>query len=123
MKSQKRYNLKKKRKCREADKLWQQAIFKKYGEFCEVCGKPSGPPHHFVPKSLSAALRYDLKNGVPLCTGCHFAHHHKSDPEIHARIIEKRGQKWYNYLQEHRRDSVITSLAYFEDKIKKLSGR
>jgi 5-methylcytosine-specific restriction endonuclease McrA len=42
---------------------------------CEACGKRSTVLHHHIPKSRSAALRYDLDNLVYLCMGCHFAHH------------------------------------------------
>lgn len=115
-----KYYDKVKRKRREADKMWKRAVYEEWGELCEVCGGPASDPHHFVPKSLSGALRLDIKNGVPLCRKCHFAHHHKGDPDIHVEIINKRGEDWYDYLQDHRRDDVTTSLSFYEEKMEKL---
>lgn len=33
--------------------------------------------HHVVPRSMCAASKYDLRNGVPLCTACHLGWHHR----------------------------------------------
>ena len=119
-KTQKKYRAKIKRKRKEADRLWIRVCLEEYGSLCEVCGKPAVDVHHFIPKSLSARLRLDIKNGVPLCRSCHFAHHFKADPSISASIINKRGSDWYEYLQAHRNDDTTTTLSFFEDAIKKL---
>lgn len=111
----------KKRRLRaKADKLWQIAVIEEWGDKCEVDGKLSGPPHHFIPKSLSNNLRYDIKNGVPLCVGCHFVHHHKGDPEISIAIVKKRGKKWLNYLKRKRRIKIKATIGWYQENIKRL---
>jgi hypothetical protein len=101
---------------RELDLLWKQRVIEKFGSFCEVCGKPSGPPHHFIPKSLSLALRYCVRNGISLCIGCHFALHFKSDPGIVRTIVAKRGRKWYEWINEHRREFVQKNMKWLNEQ-------
>lgn len=83
--------LKKKAK-KQADKEW---YLKNKKEFCEVCGKDGRQVHHFYPKGLYGHLRLLDANGITLCMGCHFMHHHRGDPKIHQAIIKGRGKIWY----------------------------
>lgn len=107
----------------KADKLWQIAVIKEYGETCEVCGQPTGPPHHFFPKGMANSLRYHIPNGVPLCPGCHTAHHLSGDPTINEQIIENRGRKWYNRLKLIKRDKEVkANLGWYREHIKRLSS-
>jgi len=113
-------NDKKKKLKRKADLLWYHKCLEIYGNICEVCGKQAIQCHHFVPKGLSLGLRYDLKNGVPLCMGCHFKHHHQGDPAIHEAIRKKRGKRWWNYLKNRREKHQTLTIKWLEDIIAKL---
>ena len=54
---------------KRADKLWSEIIRSK-GK-CEVCGETEYlNPHHVVGKR-NHAVRFDFRNGVCLCSGCH----------------------------------------------------
>ena len=92
----------------QADGLWKIAVIDRWGNICESCGKESLTPHHFFAKGLYPELRYEVNNGVPLCSKCHFFHHHKVSPEIHLDVIEKRGKKWYNRLEEKSRENQLS---------------
>jgi len=81
---------------------------------CEACSKPMYCLHHFITKGLSARLRYDWDNLVPICPSCHFAHHKKSDPNIHATVIKKRGQAWYDLLESKRREHMDVNVGYYK---------
>ena len=105
----------------KCDELWRGIVLT--NSHCESCWQMSVQAHHFVPKSLSAALRYDLKNGVAVCLSCHFAHHSKGDPAIHATIIKQRGQKWFNYIEMNRRKLVKVNLGYYQEIYDKLSKK
>lgn len=70
---------------------------------CEVCGKKNEVGHHYHTKSMSSYLRYDWRNLIPLCHGCHFKHHKMSDPAIHNTVNYKRGQDWVTSLEGDRR--------------------
>jgi len=111
----------KKKKLRaRADKLFTLAVFKKWGRNCEVCGKPAVTAHHYIPKSLSQSLRYDLENGVPICNYCHMSIHTKNDPGCIEKIISHRGRNWAEYIEKMRRKEVKITVKYYEDNIKRL---
>ena len=107
----------------EADKYWHQAVFNKYGQVCEVCGRLAVHSHHFYPKGLYSSLRYEISNGVPLCFHCHFSRHHKGDPKINQTIIAKRGKSWYAKLKHQAQNppsNYQTTIGYYETAIKEL---
>ena len=107
----------------ECDKLFKDAVLLKAGNQCIVCGSSYGTTaHHFIPRSLAGHLIHYLPNGVCLCQGCHFAHHTKDDPAIDRAIIQKRGQKWYNNLQNRRKEKHYSylTLGYYKETIKSL---
>ncbi len=104
---------------KKCDKLWFEILITKT-PLCEVCGKTATQIHHFIPKSLSSFLRYDLLNGISLCVGCHFAHHSKADPNITAAIISIRGKKWFEYINANRRNPVKISKTYYQEIFKRL---
>lgn len=104
-----------------ADKLYQQKL-KFLSPKCLVCGKPTQVIHHFVPKSVSNRLRYDIHNGVALCNGCHMRHHQAGDPMIHLTIEKKMGQDWIEYITKARYEVVKTDKAFYENAITKLEN-
>jgi len=111
-----------KRKRKEADKLWKKAVFEKWGKLCEVCGKPASDPHHFFPKGQFGHLRYSLENSVPLCRSCHFSHHQKGDPRIQQKIINRRGDNWFESLKEQAKKNPksFKNLGWYESHTEKL---
>lgn len=108
----------------QCDKLFKAKIVEEAEDKCVVCGSYNfgNTAHHFVPRSLAGHMVYYIPNGVCLCRGCHFAHHTKGDPSIHATIIERRGRKWYNDLMEKRKEQHYSyqTIQYYLDVIKEL---
>lgn len=82
---------------------------------CEVCGKEAHCRHHFFPKSTSAILRYDWDNLIPICQGCHMQHHLNGNPRIHAMIIKKRGQEWFDTLEAKSRQTIKINQGYYKE--------
>lgn len=78
------------------------------GEYCEFCKiNPFQVSHHFIEKSQSNALRYDLKNLVFICHECHFSIHRGSKRAIFDLTIrKKRGEEWSEYILLKARESV-----------------
>ena len=85
---------------KQADNKWRDTILEDRKYKCEVCGNTANQVHHFFPKGQNGHLRYDWNNGVAICQGCHFSHHHTYNPTIHGTIIKARGMKWYKDLEE-----------------------
>ena len=108
----------------KADSLWFKACLKRADDKCELTDQIFGlQSHHFFSKIAYPMLRYDLDNGVVLKKGLHFNHHHKGDPTVHQRIIEKKGNEWYQKLYEKSLIKVKNSyknVQYYEEVIKKL---
>ena len=52
--------------------LWSKAVRAEKGEYCRnpECGNLGHSTHHIV-KRRYRVLRYDVKNGLPLCAMCH----------------------------------------------------
>ena len=91
-------------------------------KYCESCGGLATTCHHFFPKSISAFLRCDSRNLIPICNSCHFAHHSKGDPKIHARIIENNGQDWYNELKADSQVRIKNNIGYWKKIIEQLEN-
>lgn len=94
----------------EADQLWIYACLKKYGNKCEICGKPAQQIHHYFPEGH---LRYSIANGVPLCK------HHTT---LQEKIRDKRGEKWYGDLKSLANTDIgsFQTLSWYEGQIRLL---
>jgi len=105
---------------KEAMELWQLACAKKWGEKCAICGMPANTFHHFIPKSRSTLLKYDVENGVPLCLKHHYIIHFSKNPaEIHRlvdKIRTKRGKKWCEYIdkKEKSKEGGFNTIKWLE---------
>jgi len=97
----------------KCDKLTQEWGRRTYDK-CLVCPKPMNVLHHYFPKSVSSALRYDEENLIPLCKDCHFAHHSKSDPKVHNAINDIKGKAWRSRLLKKKEDYVKTNIGYYK---------
>jgi hypothetical protein len=90
----------KKGEIKKLDKLWGLAIRKRANDLCEKCGKPANNPHHiFGRKNFS--VRWDLENGICLCSGCHTMNRwsaHQAPTWFSDWLKEKRGEEWYDNL-------------------------
>jgi len=103
----------------KADKLFQQVCLLLEPN-CEACGKKAEVVHHFIPKSLSANLRYNIDNGISLCNSCHFKHHSTADPDIYEAMTKYKSTEWFELIGKERRKLIKPTIAYYEKQIKKL---
>jgi hypothetical protein len=49
---------------------WRRAVLAVWGDRCAWCGRQPVECHHIV-RRAKAILRYDWRNGIPLCATCH----------------------------------------------------
>lgn len=101
----------------ELEKLWPKAVKITYGHFdgdyyyCEMCGKPyeageevgiaPGLNAHHVEGKASYNIRWEVTNGTPIDAGCHTMRKdsaHQDRTIFLGKMIEIRGQKWYDKL-------------------------
>ena len=105
------------------DKLWSDEI-KSKGK-CEYCGKTTYlNPHHIFSRS-NYSVRWDLENGVCLCSGHHTLSSqfsaHKCPMEFAEWIKEKRGIEWFNRLRTKANSVVKYSDSDLQEMIKELT--
>ena len=70
--------------------LWRHAIYNDWDHRCAVCGNQKVDAHHLVPCSFEAT-RYNLNNGIALCS-----HHHIFDDKL---APHKNAGAWLEWLQ------------------------
>ena len=99
-----------KNKC---DDMWKKIIYQK--TYCEVCGKPpptkedgskgNHNPHHVIGRD-NHAVRWDIRNGCLLCSGCHTMNNgsaHK-DPQDFMIWFESHRPDDYKYLLKQKNE-------------------
>lgn len=52
---------------------WRKQVFERDCFTCQICKKVGGElnAHHIKPWSTNQSLRFDVNNGITLCTECH----------------------------------------------------
>lgn len=86
--------------------LWKLCVKLSQGEKCIICNNDPIDCHHIIPKSQGASLKYDIKNGVPLCKGCHRFKIHNGDPIATEKVLEYIGEQRWNYLKTRKNEIV-----------------
>ena len=73
------------------------------GGKCEICGQPMFCLHHFIEKSRSNYLRYEIRNMVKVCLSCHYKFHHPDPVNSLNELIKRiRGKAWVGWIESHR---------------------
>ena len=89
------------------DKEWAKKIKERDNYKCIKCGKTTYLNSHHIYSRNNHAIRWDIDNGVTLCSGCHTMSSrfsaHKTPLEFVLWIKEKRGDEWFNRLREKAR--------------------
>jgi hypothetical protein len=118
--------------------LWQEAVKLRAGHKCEIpyCRKTENLNAHHVFSRSRQSVRYDIDNGLCLCSGCHSLNNdsaHKS-PEFLMRILGKipgfpaiRAETWYQTLRlraytPQKLDLKMEKL-YLEKKLEEIKAR
>lgn len=78
--------------------LWRKKVLDVYGHKCLFCGMYGDENlqcHHVVYRRRKF-LRYDYRNGVPLCLECHHKAHTKAGELLLAKL-----HPYYDYVVEN----------------------
>lgn len=86
---------------KQLDKLWSQKVREK--GYCEYCGKK--PPEvvlhaHHIYSRRHYSTRWDVKNGLCICTGCHLYKAHKDVQEFADWVVTHFGLEYVEKLRE-----------------------
>jgi hypothetical protein len=74
------------------DRLWSRAVRHDWADRCAVCGKQATDAHHMIPRT-NYTTRFELMNGIALCTHCHIWH-----PKLSPH---QNGMAFKEWLKEH----------------------
>lgn len=129
----------------ELEKLWPKCIKLTYGHFdgdyyyCEMCGKPYGAGEevgvvpglnaHHVEGKQSYNLRWLVIGGTPICAGCHTMRKdsaHQDRTIFISKMIEIRGQDWYDKLLKIKGDKekwTITRMKKKKEELQKIIAK
>ena len=85
---------------KELDKLWSRVI-RLRDKFCQRCGKTVPlAGHHIKTKGRYRSVRWNLLNGVCLCSGCHIFWIHKELTDGTEWVKKWMGSSRYGLLKQ-----------------------
>lgn len=99
----------KKTEIKKLDTLWSAII--RGGGKCEVCGKIGLLNAHHIIGRRNYNLRWDVRNGVCLCPGCH---------TFSNRSAHQDPERFHDWLEENRPED-IEYLRTERNKVNKLT--
>ena len=91
----------------QADRLWSKMILSNGADsegttLCQVCKeKRAVSAHHIFHKGSHARARFDPRNGLPICTGCHLRERFDPTPVV-CRAIEYHKIKFFDLERDVR---------------------
>lgn len=105
---------------KQLDKLWSEVVRSK-GE-CELCGRR--PPEvvlhaHHIFSRRHYSTRWDIRNGLALCNGCHLYKAHKDIQEFSDWVQSKYGVE---YIDEIRQKAHSTADYTKEEKLEMIEN-
>ena len=106
---------------KKCDKLLQE-IGRMMFDKCLICGGTYSCLHHFILKSQSTELRYNIKNCIPVCVNCHCSIHQGRNDLVVGEIIRIKGLKWFEELKAIKKQGIgkYYGRLYFENMYNKL---
>jgi hypothetical protein len=109
---------------KKLDLIWANTI-KKKGE-CEYCGATTYLNAHHLFSRSNRTLRWDLNNGICLCSSHHALNSsfsaHKAPLEFHFWLIDYKGLDFINDLREAAKEKFTMKKKDKEELFKKLSN-
>lgn len=83
------------------------------------CNIQTQVSHHYILKSKCTALRYELKNLIPLCNPCHLLlHTHES--YYSSIIMSKKGLEWFESLKSQKEKIIKADIHFYIENYKRL---
>lgn len=87
---------------------------------CMLCNEETQVAHHFVHKSKSTRLRYEIDNLINLCHKCHQRLHNNESYEA-GRIINIKGIEWFKDIERKKNEIVKADVHYYISNFNRLN--
>jgi hypothetical protein len=117
---------------KECLRLWALIVKLRAGNKCEVCEKKNYLNAHHVFSKSRRSVRYDLQNGLCLCSGCHSLTNESAhkDPSFIKKILGEipgykplRTKAWWDNLYQRaytpQKLDLKMELLYLKQELKK----
>ena len=95
---------------KQKDTEWSKAVKERDGFKCQYCGKTEYLNAHHIFSRSNFTVRWDLDNGITLCSGCHTMSSifsaHKTPAEFIEWVKVKKGLEWYERLRKKARKTT-----------------
>ena len=110
---------------KEGDKLLTP-LAKAIHPYCEACGALASVGHHYIEKSRSNLLRFNMDNIISLCQSCHTKIHNQfrgNSLAAHdtAELVRKaRGEKWYKKIRSLEHQSIKADIIFWSNQLEEL---
>lgn len=105
----------------ECDKFLTPIVKKKH-PLCEACKiAQTFVAHHWVEKSRSNRLRYDIENLIALCNSCHFKIHNQfgnriaNQEDTKKLITDSHEIGWNEKMEKIGREYIKVDRQYYEE--------
>jgi len=106
-----------------ADKLWEQAVHKKYGGRCAYSGKEGTDAHHLFFRRHTST-RWNLDNGILLSRERHTEDSsfsaHKTPARFLAWAMQTMGKRKFSALEKKSRETFQPTMRELESIIRGL---
>lgn len=87
---------------KKLDDAWSELVKLRGGMKCEVCSKTKPLNSHHIYSRSKKSTRWDVKNGICLCVGCHVFSSkfsaHKTPLEFVNWLTQYKGQEYIDIL-------------------------
>lgn len=97
-------------------------IIKKLYPKCLLCSNDTQVAHHFIKKSVSSNLRYNIDNLIPLCNPCHCRLHFNDEGLWNGRVAVIKGKEWLDNLEKNKKASLKCDCLYYEENYNRLNS-
>jgi len=94
-----------------ADRLWSISVRADWNWACAVCGKGPCDAHHLIPRT-NQATRYDLQNGIALCSS-----HHQFCPDVSPHQNAAGWMQWLRHNQPLRHEWYTETILSGEHRV------
>lgn len=93
-------------------KEWRNLVYERDNYTCQICGARSNKgisiilhPHHIKSYSKYPDIRFDVNNGITLCSACHY--------KLHGNLNLGRKIENIRYSQKLERECLFCSIKFF----------
>jgi len=109
---------------KKADKLWSEAVKINYNYECQYCWKKEYLNSHHLYTRSRRATRWDIENGICLCSWCHTLSSnfsaHQTPLEFFERLEWIRWRDWIDELSNKSRHTIKVTPEFLHNRIKEI---